>query len=163
MVEQECDPSGRDCHWVIRPNQSLSWHRAVQVYIAIAAGCLVVGIYFALRGFWPVLPFAGLEAAVLGAAFYLCLVHSQKQEIVSVSADLVTVEKGRRKRQEHWECPRAWAHIKLERSPVAWYPSRLSVVYQGKQVEIGSFLNEKERCLLAVELQDVIRSDRPVV
>lgn len=156
MVEQVCDPSGQDCHWVIRPNQSLSWKQAVQVYLVIAACCLAIGLFFAVQGLWPVLPFAGLEVAVLGIAFYLCLVRSQKREVVSVSAERVTVEKGRGKPQEHWECPRAWARISLERSPIAWYPSRLSVAFQGRQVEIGAFLNEKERRLLALELQNVI-------
>ena len=160
MVEQVCDPSGRDCHWLIRPNQSLSWQGAVKVYIAIAACCLAIGVFFALHGFWPVLPFAGLEVAVLGFAFYTCLVRSQQREIVTVDADRVSVEKGRREPHEHWECPRAWARIDLERAPVSWHPSRLSVAFQGRKVEIGAFLNEQERCSLAVELQDVIRSNR---
>jgi uncharacterized membrane protein len=132
------------------------------VFSAIAAGCLAVGIFFALHGFWPVLPFAGLEIAVLGIAFYVCLVRSQLREVVSINTELVTVDKGRREPQEHWECPRAWARINLERSSIAWYPSRLSVAFQGKRVVIGSFLNEKERCLLAGELQDVIRSTSAV-
>ncbi len=129
----------------------------------IAACCLVVGIFFALHGFWPVLPFAGLEIAVLGIAFYLCLVRSQRQEVVSVNANVVTVEKGWREPQDHWECPRAWARIRLVRSPINWYPSHLSVAFQGEQVEIGSFLNEKERCSLAMELQNAIRCDGPGV
>ncbi len=66
MVELVFDPSGRDCHWVIRPNQSLSWRRALQAYAVIALTCLGIGITFALHGFWPVLPFAGLEVVVLG-------------------------------------------------------------------------------------------------
>ena len=161
VVEQVCDAAGQECHWLIRPNQSLPWHTAVKVYLAIAASCLAVGVFFALHGFWPVLPFAGLEVAVLGAAFYVCLSRSQLREIVSVNADLVTVEKGRREPQQHWECPRAWARIKLERSHIDWYPSRLSVAYKGEAVEIGRFLNEQERCSLAAELQNAIRHGGP--
>jgi uncharacterized membrane protein len=120
--------------------------------------CLLgIGIVFAIHGYWPVLPFAGLEVVVLGAAFWLCLSRSQIREVVTVNDDRVTVEKGRRQPEEHWECPRAWARIIMERSPLSWYPSRLSVVFQGRRVEIGRFLNEVDRQSLALELQGVIR------
>ena len=159
MVELVCDPSGLDCHWVIRPNQSLSWRGAMRVYAVISACCLGIGIAFAMYGFWPVLPYAGFEVVVLGIAFYVCVSRSQIREVVSVNADVVSVEKGREKPQQRWECPRAWARILLERSPLKWYPSRLTVRFQDQQVEIGRFLNEEERCALAEELQQVIRRE----
>ena len=142
---------------MIRPNCSLSWRGALKAYSVIALCCLGIGVAFALHGIWPVLPFAGLEIAALGTAFYLCVSRSQIREVVTVSADLVTVEKGRQQPREHWECPRAWARVDLEPSPIAWYPSRLAVAFQGQQVEIGRFLNEAERCALAEELKRAIR------
>ena len=157
MVERVCDPSGGDCYWVIRPNQSLSWRSAVKIYAAISLCCLGIGVYYALHGYWPVLPFAGLEVVVLGIAFYLCFARSQIREVVSVNADVVTVDKGRRRPQEHWECPRAWARISLQRSRITWYPSRLVIAFQGRQVEIGQFLAEQERRELADELEQTIR------
>jgi uncharacterized membrane protein len=141
---------------VIRPNQSLTWREAIQVYTAIASVCLGIGIAYALHGFWTVLPFAGLEILVLGAAFYLCLTRSQIREVVSVNASVVTVEKGRQTPEERWECPRAWARISLQQPHIAWYPSRLAIAFQGRQVELGAFLNEEERRALAAELQQVI-------
>jgi uncharacterized membrane protein len=144
---------------VIRPNQSLSWRTAIQVYAAIAIVCLGIGIAFALHGFWTVLPFAGLEILVLGAAFYLCLTRSQIREVVSVNASVVTVEKGRQTPEERWECPRVWAQIRLEPPQFAWYPSRLAIAFQGRQVQLGAFLNEEERRALAAELQQVIHRD----
>jgi len=159
VVELVCDPAGLDCYWVIRPNQSLSWRGALRVYLAITICCLGVGLAFALHGFWPVLPFAGFEVIVLGIAFYLCYARSQLREVVSVSADSVRVEKGRHEPDEQWECPRAWAQIMLERAPIAWYPSRLKLVFRNRQVEIGRFLNETERAALARDLDHMIRRD----
>jgi uncharacterized membrane protein len=126
------------------------------LYAAISFCCLGIGIAFALYGFWPVLPFIGFEIVVFGIAFYLCLSRGQVREVVSVNAEVVSVERGRRKPQEYWECPRVWARINLESSPIAWYPSRLALAFQGKQVVIGRFLNEDERCALAAELKQVI-------
>jgi len=157
VIELVFDSSGQDCHWVIRPNQSLTWRGALQAYAVIAICCLGIGITFALHGFWPVLPFAGFEVVVLGIAFYLCLSRSQVREVVSVNADKVTVEKGRNSPQERWECPRVWARISLQRSPLDWYPSRLAIAFQGRQVEIGRFLAEQERRELADELEQTIR------
>ena len=144
---------------MIRPNQSLSWRSALRFYAAISFCCLGIGIAFALHGFWPVLPFAGLEVAVLGVAFYLCLSRSQLREVITVNAEVVSVDKGRHQPQEHWECPRVWARISLQRSPIAWYPQQLAVAFQGKQVVIGKFLNEQERSALAVELDEAVRRD----
>ena len=158
MLERVFDPTGLDCHWVIRPNQSLSWQGAMQLYAAIACVVLGIGVFFAWHGYWPVLPFAGLEVLLLGGAFYLCLSRSRLREVVTISRDTVTVERGREQPEEHWECPRAWARINMERSSIAWYPSRLLVAFQGQRVEIGRFLNEMERQNLAVELQGMVRS-----
>lgn len=146
---------------MIRPNQSLSWHGALKFYAAISFACLGIGFVFVLRGFWPVLLFAGLEVAILGIAFYRCLARSQVREVISVDADVVRVEKGRQQAQEHWECPRAWARVSLEDSPLAWYPKRLAVATRGIQepVVIGRFLNDEERGELAAELEQVIQHD----
>jgi len=159
VIERVHAPGGTDYHWVIRPNQSLSWRGALRLYAIISFCCLSIGIAYALHGFWPVLPYAALEVFVLGVAFYLCFSRSQMREVISVNAEVVRVERGRRKPQEHWECPRAWARISLERSPIRWYPQRLAIAFQGKQVVIGRFLNEEERSVLAVELEQAIHRE----
>ncbi len=157
VVERVCDPSGLDCHWVIRPNRSLTWRGALRVYAVIACCCLGIAIFYALHGFWPALPFAGLEVIALGVAFFITLHRSGVREVVRVGADTVSVEKGRDEPTEHWECPRAWAQVRLERSPIRWYPSRLVISFQGRQVEIGKFLIEAERSALAEDLIQAIR------
>jgi uncharacterized membrane protein len=125
--------------------------------MAISLCCLGIGVLFALYGYWPVLPFAGLEVIVLGIAFYRCLSRSQLREVVTVGSEVVSVEKGRQQPQQRWECPRAWARVVLERAPIAWYPRRLTVAFQGRRVEIGQFLNEEERGVLADELRQALQ------
>jgi uncharacterized membrane protein len=157
VVELVCDPAGSDCRWIIRPNQSLSWRGLLWVYAVVSLCLLGMSLAFALRGFWPVLPFAGLELLALGTAFYLCLARSQWREVVSIDADVVRVEKGRRQAEERWECPSVWARVQLEKSSIAWYPSRLMIAYQGRGVEIGRFLCDDERAALADALRRDIR------
>jgi uncharacterized membrane protein len=45
----------------------------------------------------------------------------------------------------------------LEHAPIAWYPRRLTVAFQGRRVEIGQFLNEEERGVLADELRQALQ------
>jgi hypothetical protein len=53
----------------------------------------------------------------------------------------------------------AHGHVYIERAPIAWYPSRLLVACHGERVEIGRFLNEKERQSLAKEMQGMVSGD----
>jgi uncharacterized membrane protein len=129
----------------------------LRVYAVVAFSLLGISVAFVLNGFWPVLPFAGLELLALGVAFYLCHLRSQWREIVAIDADIVRVEKGRRQAEERWECPSFWARVQLEKSPIAWYPSTLTIAYQGRRVEIGRFLSEDERGALADALRRGLR------
>ena len=56
---------------IIRPNRSLTWGQTKIVYVCIASYSLAIAGALAVMGFWPVLPFAGGEMAVLGIAFYV--------------------------------------------------------------------------------------------
>lgn len=157
MVELVSDPAGSDSRWVIRPNQSLSWRAVLRVYALIAVCLLGISVAFVLKGFWPVLPFAGLELLMLGVAFYLSSARSRWREVVTVDPRVVRVEKGRSQVEEHWECPSVWAQVLLEKPPIAWYPSRLMIAYKGRGVEVGRFLCDDERTALAVALKRGIR------
>ncbi|MGD2083512.1 MAG: DUF2244 domain-containing protein [Chromatiales bacterium] len=157
MAESRLGPGGSVRRWIIRPNRSLTWRAVLRVYAVIALCLLGMAVPFVLHGYWPVLPFAGLELLALGAAFYLCLRRSQWREVVSIDADTLRVEKGRRHAEQCWECPSAWARVRLEHPPSAWHPSRLKVAYQGREVEIGGFLTEDERVALADALEQGLR------
>ena len=62
-----------DCsrRFLIRPNCSLQWREVVRFYLGIAAVSFGIAVAFALQGAWLVLPFAGIEMAVLGGALYI--------------------------------------------------------------------------------------------
>jgi len=156
MVSSTVD-SKRNWRIVIRPNRSLTRRQLQLVFVVIAAVCLGIASVFAAFGMWPVLPFAGLEVLVVGIGFYLSAVGGQEREIVSVVHDIVAVERDRRTRPERVELNRTWLQVRLLRSRLRWYPSRLVLRSHGKDVELGGFLNEDERRQLAGELRHAIR------
>lgn len=144
------------CRVLIRPNRALTWSQVCTVYLAVVAVSMLIAIAFALQGFWPVLPFAGLELLGLGAAFYVCALRGEVNEVVWVESSTVAVEKGRRAPERRWEFPRAWTRVSLLRPRIRWYPSRLRLGSHGRHVELASFLNEEERRHLASHLHRTI-------
>jgi len=54
---------------------SISPAGLLRVFVGLALTVIAIGTGFALVGAWPVLPFAGLEVLVLGAAF---VVHARR-------------------------------------------------------------------------------------
>jgi uncharacterized membrane protein len=50
------------------------------------------------------------------------------------------------------EFARHWAKVKLRSSPRRLSPSRLTIESHGRAYEVGSFLTEEDRCLLAKRL-----------
>lgn len=142
--------------FVISPNRAPPWHEIRVFFAAIAATSLAVATGFALMGFWPVLPFAGLELLGLGAALYVTARRAEIREVVSVNGDRIEVERGRGRPEQRWEFQRAWAQVALQRHRLRNHPSRLVIRSHGKEVELGRFLVEDERRRLASELRNAI-------
>jgi uncharacterized membrane protein len=140
----------------ICPNCSLSLRGA---RIFFAAACVVpfgVAGVLALKGFWPVLPFAGLEMLLLGWALNVSLERRFHRQTITVTESDVSVESRDRLRFSRVVFPRHWAQVKLRRPAARLHPSRLTIESHGRQCELGSFLTEEERRGLALRLQRVI-------
>ena len=140
----------------ICPNCSLS-PRGARLFFA--ATCIVpfaVSGFLALRGFWPVLPFAGLEMALLAWALNASLQRRFHRQTITVTDGEVRIESCERARHEQVVFPRHWAQVKLRRPAARLHPSRLTIESHGRQCELGSFLNEEERRGLALRLQRLI-------
>jgi uncharacterized membrane protein len=140
----------------ICPNCALSV-RAAQLFFAGA--CVVplgVAALLALRGFWPILPFAGLEMALLGWALKVSLERRFHRQTITVSEADVSIDTRERGRSSRVVFPRHWAQVKLRRSAARLHPSRLTIESHGRQCELGSFLTEEERRGLALRVQRLI-------
>jgi len=140
----------------IRPNCSLT-ARGARVFFASA--CVVplgLGGLLALKGFWPILPFAGLEMALLAWALKVSLERRFHSQSITVSEAEVSIESRERGRSARVVFPRHWAQVKLRRPEARLHPSRLTIESHGRQCELGSFLTEEERRGLALRLKRLI-------
>ncbi len=139
--------------FVLRPNIGLYWRTTLRVYVLVVIVSLTVATSFALAGYWPILPFAGVELLALGAALYVTARRGRYREVVRVGEHRIEIEKGYRGPEETWVFDRTWSEVVLDPPEHQWYPSRLVIRSRGDSVELGAFLTEPERKRLGRELQ----------
>jgi len=140
----------------LRPNCALTVANALFFFGTLCAVSFAIAGLFAMQGFWPVFPFAGLEMLVLGWALWLSLRARFVRQRISVAAREVTVELRTHATEERLVFPRHWAKVTLRASYTTLHPSRLLIESHGRTCEIGGFLTEEERRGLAARLKQVI-------
>lgn len=122
---------------------------------------LGIATWCALRGFWPVIPFAGLELAAVGWALAVSMRRSRYREVITVGARVIRVEFGMAGKgaAAQVELPRSWTRIGLERSGTNRHaPTRLVLSCYGQKTVIGQCLTDHEREQLSTRLKDVMRT-----
>ena len=108
------------------------------------------------QGFWPVLPFAGLEMALLGWAMHRSLQRRHHRQTITITDDSVEIEDVDRERRDRVVFQRYWARVKMRAADSPLHPSQLLIESHGRRYEIGRFLNEQERRSVAQRLQRMI-------
>ena len=140
----------------IAPNCSLTRRGALLFFASLCVVTFGFGTFLATRGFWPVLPFAGLEMALLGWALKMSLRRRYHRETIIVSEADVRVESRDHSHYVEVVFPRHWARVKLRRPQSPLHPSCLTIESHGHRCEVGSFLTEQERQGLAQRLTRLI-------
>lgn len=145
----------------LRPNSSLTPRAAAWFYGSLVAVLLCVAIGCTALGFWPVLPFAGLEAAVLLGAVHWVQRRAAAREYIRVDAASVVIEKYRRAggSRTAYAFQRPWTRVELHRGQRAHWPSRLLFSSRGRSVEVGAFLTDGERRGLKNRLAELLADD----
>jgi uncharacterized membrane protein len=158
MIESHLQSETGTGYIIITPNRSLSWrgNRWVVVSLGVLLGFSCLG--FSLLGLWLVIPFAGLELAVVWGALYLTTRRAQYQEVVRFTPDEVIVERGRKRPDEKFHFQRAWSRFVLVRPASRLQRLRLVLRSHGREIEIGRRLAEADLEDLLSHLRDAVRS-----
>lgn len=89
VPESETTPVRR---FELAPHRSLT-PRGAAVFMATVGGTTFgVATFFAMHGFWPVLPFAGLEIGLLAWALRASILSGAQRKVISISEETVTIE-----------------------------------------------------------------------
>jgi uncharacterized membrane protein len=154
LANAEC--SRGDALVVIQPNRNLSWDKTKLVFLFLAFCLTAIACYFLSLGTWLVVPFACLEMLVIGCGLYLQCCHAHQQQVIKIDANSLSITDSRARTQPV-SFPGAWLKIVQTCDPKGWYPSRLFIGSHGRFREIGKYLIESERNVLANNLRCAIQ------
>lgn len=115
-----------------------------KVFAALALLVLAIGAGFAAMGAWLILPFAGLEVLLLGAAFVLYARHAADYERIELESGRVTVEVADGGRT---------ARYRMDGASVSMEEGRVVLRDAQEEIEIGRHLSAEARAELAAELE----------
>lgn len=143
---------------VIGPNASLTGMQALGFFAGLCVVCLGIAAGFAVRGYWPVIPFAGLELLAVGAALAVVLRRNRYRELLEFDGARLRVEIGLAGREASLRCewPRSGTRVWLEPGPYPTSRSRLVMSCGAQRLTIGGCLTDLERERLARRLKELI-------
>jgi len=141
---------------VLAPHRSLSARGARWFFVSLCIPSLGIASLMTALGYWPILPFAGLELLAVGAALSINMRRRADTQQIVITGNAVAIDSHRGGRIVHYKFSRHWAQVKLRRAKSPWHPSRLTVESHGRACELGSFLTEEARCALAGRLRCLI-------
>lgn len=130
---------------MLKRNCSISPRGFLRVLALLAALVLAIGAAFAAHGAWLILPFAGLEALLLGAAFWLTARHATDHERIELAHDRLTVDVSEGERERRYEMDARGVRVRFEHGRVLLDAARA-------KLEVGRHLEEAARAGFAAEL-----------
>lgn len=150
-------PIPLDTRIVIGPNASMTPALAASFLAATAVVSFGIAGGLAAMGYWPVVPFAGLEVGALAVALAVMLRRNRYCEVIAFDAERIRIEFGTAGVgvERAAELPRAWARVLLDAGPHRLSPTRLSLASHGRRVVIGQCLTDEERERLARRLRQL--------
>jgi uncharacterized membrane protein len=144
---------------VLRPAPTLA-PRALGLILGIVVAInAVFAISFLLRGAWPVMPFLGLDVALLAWAFSAARRAAKREEhVVLTPARLSIAKRDPDKPAREIAFNPYWVRVAMDDPPQ--HGSQLTLWSHGKGVRLGSFLPPDERASFAQALKAALARAR---
>ena len=143
--------------YTARRNNSLSPIGRRFVFGFILTVSLGIAVAFSLVfGAWPIMPFAGIEMAVLYFAFRYIDRHADDYERITIRGDSVAVEIREGAEVTRHELHRCWAQVVCEAGG-----ARLALRSHGRDVALGRHLGDAQRAGMARELARELKGSAP--
>lgn len=160
MVTELDSPDRSDEAWLLRPTRSMSWPQAKRFVLAVTAVCALIGATFAYHGLWLVMPFSGIEALAVAAAFYVVVKEGERRELIRLDDEQLVIETGNRTLEQRYEFNRLWVRVQLRNSRYRHHATRLFVGSHGRAIELGRFLTDSERETFSRSLINALKKNR---
>jgi uncharacterized membrane protein len=146
--------------WEARRDCSLSFANASGCFLPQRPGQAAIAIAFSYFGAWPVLPFTGLELALLWWALRQIDATAEDFERITLEAERLTIETRRGTLLQRHTFHPYWAQLQFDQPP-GQQQHRLLIRSHGKEVEVGRWLSEEQKRTLGNELKKNLGALRP--
>ncbi|MGD9951296.1 MAG: DUF2244 domain-containing protein [Burkholderiales bacterium] len=130
---------------ILKRNCSISPRGLLLAYGMLAALSAGIAAGFALFGAWMILPFAGLELALLAGAFWLTARHAGDGERIELSGGRLRIEVREAERVRHYELDARVARVR-------WEEGHVMLRAPQAELEVGRHLEAEARAGFAAEL-----------
>ncbi|MBE9559534.1 MAG: DUF2244 domain-containing protein [Proteobacteria bacterium] len=141
---------------VLKPNNSSSWQFNMKIVASLSFIAFFISSYLALQGLWLVFPFSFLAIGFLFICLYLRMRANIKTEVITFDENTVLVERGRYHAEKSWKYHRLWTKIFVKKPTIRGYPKKVFIRSRGKELELGSFLNKKDKEILIKDLKAAV-------
>lgn len=137
----------------LQPNCSATRRQSLLFLALISGVTFSVALVWAISGAWLVLPFAGLEIAVLTYVMLRVIKSSDRMQVIRITRQAVEVEEGEYYPVQRWHFTRPDAHVSVREAenPVDCIGLTLNDGHQA--LEVGAFLNQNDR----LQTRDALR------
>lgn len=127
------------------PNRSASWEETRLFLLVICGTTLAIGLLWTLTGAWMVLPFSGLEAALVAFVFYRVCQATYQRQVITCSAEQVLVQFGTHFPKRSWVLERSAARVAVTAAAHHLEGPRLNIADANHSIELGHFLNKDDK------------------
>jgi len=135
---------------ILKRNVSISPAGLACVFAALGVAALAIGTGFALAGAWLILPFAGLEVLLLGAAFLLQARHASDYERIELDHGRLAIDVAQAERVAHYELDARAVRVETHGRQVVLRSA-------GQSLALGRHLDDASRAAFAAELERRLR------
>lgn len=135
-----------------RPNHSLTHRQQQLVFWSLATISFVSASGLTLLGYWPILPFAGLEIGLLAWAWGNLRNREGNYETLTIEGDVIVLEWQDGSSGERREMNRQWARVICD-CGTPGRNCRLSLSSHGRETRVGQYLSDEARLQLAETLR----------
>jgi uncharacterized membrane protein len=147
---------------VLRPSPPLGPRALFWILFAVGFINLAFALGFVLRGAWPIVPFLGLDVALLAWAFHASTRAATREERVTLTPSQLCVARAvPKKPRREWTFNPYWVRVEMDDPPE--HGSQLTLWSHGKFLRIGQFLAPEERAKFAQTLKTALRNARETV
>ena len=126
------------------PNRSASWAQTKIFVLIVCATTLIIGIFWTLNGAWMILPFSGLEAALVAFLMYRVCHGTYQRQVITCTPNQVLVQFGMHFPKRTWQFEREHVYVRESESVHPLTPNSLSLVEGAREIVLGGFLNMED-------------------